>query len=97
MSADSNLFRLHLILSWEGSTTLTATSCRPNRWGKGPAPERHRSPRQGGKADIVLIDLKHLAMRPMRKPLRSLLYVAAERAVNDVCVAGRLAVKTGIA
>ena len=48
MSADSNLFRLHLILSWEGSTTLTATSCRPNRWGKGPAPERHRSPRHGG-------------------------------------------------
>ena len=57
MSADSNLFRLHLILPWEGSTTLTAASCRPYRWGKGPAPERHRSPRHGGKADIVLIDL----------------------------------------
>ena len=49
----------------------------------------------GAKADIVLVDLKHPAMRPMREPLRSLLYVAAERAVNDVCVYGRLVVKNG--
>ena len=49
----------------------------------------------GAKADIVLVDLKRLAMRPMHEPLRSLLYVAAERAVRDVCVDVRLVVKNG--
>ncbi|PPR68636.1 MAG: 5'-deoxyadenosine deaminase, partial [Alphaproteobacteria bacterium MarineAlpha1_Bin1] len=49
----------------------------------------------GAKADIVLVDLKHPAMRPKREPLRSLLYVAAERAVRDVYVDGRLVVKYG--
>ena len=49
----------------------------------------------GAKADIVLVDLKHLVMRPKREPLRSLLYVAAERAVRDVYVDGRLVVKYG--
>ena len=49
----------------------------------------------GAKADIVLVDLKHPAMRPMHEPLRSLLYVAAERAVRDVYVDGRLVVKNG--
>ena len=47
------------------------------------------------KADIVLVDLKHLAIPPMRKPLRSLPSVAAERAVRDVYVDGRLVVKNG--
>ena len=47
------------------------------------------------KADIVLVDLKCPAMRPMREPLRSLLYVAAERAVRDVYVDVRLVVKNG--
>ena len=49
----------------------------------------------GAKVDIVLVDLKHPAMRPMREPLRSLLYVAAERAVSDGYVYGRLVVKNG--
>ncbi len=49
----------------------------------------------GAKADIVLVDLKNQAMRPLREPLRSLLYVAAERAVRDVYVDGRLVVENG--
>ena len=49
----------------------------------------------GCKADIVLIDLTHPSMRPMREPLRSLLYVAAERAVKQVYVDGRLVVQEG--
>ena len=34
-------------------------------------------------------------MRSMRKPVRSLLYAAAERAVCDVYVDGRLVVENG--
>ena len=41
------------------------------------------------------MDLKHLAIPPMRGPLRSLPCVAAERAVRDVYVDGRLVVKNG--
>ena len=47
------------------------------------------------KADIVLVDLKHLAIPPMREPLRSLPCVAAERVVRDVYVDGWLVVKYG--
>jgi cytosine/adenosine deaminase-related metal-dependent hydrolase len=49
----------------------------------------------GAKADLVLVDLKHQAMRPMREPLRSLIFVAAERAVKDVYVDGLQVVKNG--
>jgi len=49
----------------------------------------------GRKADIVLVDLDHPAMRPLREPLRSLLYVAAERAVRDVFVDGVQVVRDG--
>ena len=49
----------------------------------------------GCKADLVLIDLTHPSMRPMREPLRSLLYVAAERAVDRVYVDGCLVVDAG--
>ncbi len=49
----------------------------------------------GAKADLVLVDLKSQAMRPLREPLRSLIFVAAERAVKDVYVDGRLVVKDG--
>ena len=49
----------------------------------------------GAKADLVLVDLKNQAMRPMREPLRSLIYVAAERAVKDVYVDGRQVVRDG--
>ena len=49
----------------------------------------------GACADIVAIDLKHPAMMPVRDPLRTLLVVAAERAVRDVWVDGRHIVQTG--
>lgn len=42
----------------------------------------------GAKADVVLIDLTNRYMRPMRDPLRSLIYTAADRAVRDVYVDG---------
>lgn len=46
----------------------------------------------GAKADIVLVDLDHPLMRPVWDPLRSLVYSAADRAVRDVYVDGRLVV-----
>ncbi|MFK7967310.1 MAG: amidohydrolase family protein [Burkholderiaceae bacterium] len=49
----------------------------------------------GAKADLVLVDLQHAAMRPMREPIRSLIYVAAERAVKDVFVDGQQVVRDG--
>ena len=48
-----------------------------------------------GKADIVLVDATHPIMRPLRDPLRSLVYTAAERAVRDVYVDGVLRVEDG--
>jgi cytosine/adenosine deaminase-related metal-dependent hydrolase len=49
----------------------------------------------GSKADLVVVDLKHPSMMPMREPLRSLIYVAAERAVRDVYVGGEQVVAEG--
>lgn len=49
----------------------------------------------GAKADIVLVDVTHPAMRPLRDPLRSLIYVAADRAVRTVIVGGRVVVEDG--
>jgi len=43
----------------------------------------------GAKADLVLVDLEHPHMRPVRDPLRSLIFSAAERAVKSVYVDGR--------
>lgn len=42
----------------------------------------------GARADLVLVDLHHPTMQPVRDPLRSLIYAAAERAVRDVYVDG---------
>ncbi len=42
----------------------------------------------GYRADLVLADLTHPAMIPVREPLRSLIYVAGSRAVRDVFVDG---------
>ena len=47
----------------------------------------------GCKADFVMVDTRHPAMMPVREPLRSLLFVAVERAVRDVWVDGRPVVK----
>ncbi len=49
----------------------------------------------GAKADIVMVDLGHPMMRPVRDPLRSLVYAAAERAVKTVFVDGRKVVENG--
>ncbi|MBU2532081.1 MAG: amidohydrolase family protein, partial [Alphaproteobacteria bacterium] len=49
----------------------------------------------GAKADFVIVDTKHPAMMPMREPIRSLVYVAAERAVRDVWVGGEQVVADG--
>ncbi|MCS6922325.1 MAG: amidohydrolase family protein, partial [Elioraea sp.] len=49
----------------------------------------------GCRADLVLVDLRHPAMRPVRDPLRSLVYSAAERAVRSVFVDGEEIVRDG--
>ena len=47
----------------------------------------------GAKADLVLVDLAEPTMQPVRDPLRSLIYSAADRAVRDVFIDGRAVVK----
>jgi 5-methylthioadenosine/S-adenosylhomocysteine deaminase len=49
----------------------------------------------GCKADLVLADIKDPSMMPLREPLRSLIFVAAERAVRDVYVDGIQVVEDG--
>jgi cytosine/adenosine deaminase-related metal-dependent hydrolase len=49
----------------------------------------------GAKADLVMVDLRHPAMQPVRDPLRSLIYTAAERAVRHVFIDGRQTVRDG--
>lgn len=49
----------------------------------------------GARADLVLVDETHPAMRPSRDPLRSLIYSASERAVRDVYVDGLRVVADG--
>lgn len=49
----------------------------------------------GCKADLSVVDLAHPLMRPVRDPLRSLVYSAGERAIRDVYVDGAQAVRDG--
>jgi len=49
----------------------------------------------GAKADLVLVDLDHPSMRPVRDPIRSLVYTAMERPIRDVYVDGNLVVEQG--
>ena len=49
----------------------------------------------GCRADLVLVDLAHPAMRPGYDPLRSLLYAAADRAVRAVYVDGAKVAEDG--
>jgi cytosine/adenosine deaminase-related metal-dependent hydrolase len=49
----------------------------------------------GCKADFVLVDCTHPAMRPCRDPVQSLIYSAADRAVRQVFVDGREIVRDG--
>ena len=50
----------------------------------------------GCQADLVLVDLTHPYMRPVRDPLRSLVHSASDRAVRDVYVAGQRIVSAGV-
>ena len=50
---------------------------------------------QGAKADLVLVDLSHPSMRPVRDPIRSLVYTAMERPIRDVYVDGNKVVENG--
>lgn len=49
----------------------------------------------GACADFVSVRLDHPAMMPVREPLRSLLVVALERAIDDVWVDGQCVVRAG--
>ena len=49
----------------------------------------------GKKADFVLVDLLNPWMMPVRDPLRSLIFHAADRAVKDVYVGGKKVVGDG--
>jgi cytosine/adenosine deaminase-related metal-dependent hydrolase len=49
----------------------------------------------GAKADLFMADLDHPAMKPVRDPIRSLIYTAAERAVRHVYVDGKQTVRDG--
>jgi len=49
----------------------------------------------GAKADLVMVDMNHWAMRPGREPLRCLVFSAGERPVRHVFVDGRQVVADG--
>jgi 5-methylthioadenosine/S-adenosylhomocysteine deaminase len=49
----------------------------------------------GMKADLVMIDATHPAMRPLHDPVRSLVYSAGERAVRHAFVGGEQILKDG--
>ena len=49
----------------------------------------------GAKADLVLVDLANPWMRPARDPLRSLVFTAADRAVQTVFVHGTKVMEAG--
>lgn len=49
----------------------------------------------GCKPDVVLVDLSHPYMQPIRDPLRTMLFCALERPIRDVYVAGRRVVENG--
>ena len=49
----------------------------------------------GARADIVLVDLAHPLMQPVRDPLRSFVFHAADRAVRTVLVDGEVILADG--
>ncbi len=49
----------------------------------------------GAKADMLLVDLKNPWMMPVRDPLRSFVYTAADRAIKQVYIDGKLVVNAG--
>jgi cytosine/adenosine deaminase-related metal-dependent hydrolase len=50
----------------------------------------------GARADFVIVDLDHPAMRPVYDPVRTLIYSADDRVVRDVWIDGRPVVKDGV-
>jgi 5-methylthioadenosine/S-adenosylhomocysteine deaminase len=50
----------------------------------------------GAKADFILVDLDHPAMRPIYDPWRTLVYSADDRAIRDVWIDGRRIVADGL-
>ncbi len=49
----------------------------------------------GSQADLLFIDLNHYKMRPVRDPIRNLIYSAGSEAVDKVMVAGKMRVDKG--
>jgi len=49
----------------------------------------------GCRADLVLVDVTHPAMRPLHDPVRNLIYAAGDRAIRAVFVDGRKVVENG--
>lgn len=49
----------------------------------------------GAKADIVLLNANHMDMRPLRDPIKNIVYNASPQAVDTVIVDGQVLVKGG--
>lgn len=49
----------------------------------------------GAKADLVLVDVTHPSLRPLRDPVRALVFSGGERPIKDVYVDGRQVVADG--
>ncbi len=49
----------------------------------------------GARADLVIVDMNHWAIRPGREPLRCLIFSAGERPIKHVFVNGRQVVDNG--
>ncbi|MGI6686700.1 MAG: amidohydrolase family protein [Bacillota bacterium] len=49
----------------------------------------------GAKADMVLINANTIPMRPMRDPIKNILYAATSRSIDKVIVNGRVVVNNG--
>ena len=49
----------------------------------------------GAKADLVLVDITHASLRPLRDPVRALIFSGGERPIKDVYVDGRKVVEDG--
>ncbi len=49
----------------------------------------------GAKADLVVLDGRTMAMRPLRDPIKNLVYYGGSRSVEHVFVAGRVVVRDG--
>ncbi len=50
---------------------------------------------EGARADLVLIDADTMDMRPLRDPVKNIIYSASSRAVSKVIVGGRVVVEGG--